>query len=56
MSNEPKGRWTRLLFTLMGPAESGPYGPPVPPPPPRPRDSKGRLIKEPKTKPSGVRR
>lgn len=44
----PRGRWSRLLFKLMGPAEMGPYGPPTPPPVPRPRDHKGRLIKEPK--------
>ena len=48
-TNEPRGRWSRLLFKLMGPAEMGPYGPPVPPPAPRPRDSKGRLIKEKKS-------
>jgi hypothetical protein len=47
-ANQPQGRFQRLLFKLMGPAEMGPYGPPVPPPAPRPRDSKGRLIKEPK--------
>lgn len=48
MTNPHRGRFTRLLFKLMGPAEMGPYGPPVPPPPPRPRDHKGRLIKPPK--------
>lgn len=41
-------RFLRFLFSIMGPAQTGPYGPPVPPPPPRPRDAKGRLIKEPK--------
>lgn len=31
----------RLLFQLLGPPETGPYGPPVAPPVPRPRDARG---------------
>ena len=41
-------RMRRIGMALLGPAPSGPYGPPVPPPAPRPRDHRGRLIKEPK--------
>jgi len=37
-------RLYRIGFALFGPAQTGPYGPPVPPPTPRPRDRKGRLI------------
>lgn len=43
-------RWTALMFQLLGPAQMGPYGPPVPPPAPRPRDAKGRLKKVPQVK------
>src|SRR6266702_818276 len=43
-------RMHRIGMALFGPAPSGPYGPPVPPPAPRPRDHRGRLIREPKTR------
>jgi hypothetical protein len=41
-------RLRRIGMALLGPADSGPYGPPVPPPARRPRDHRGRLIKQPK--------
>ena len=31
-------RMHRIGMALLGPAQTGPYGPPVPPPAPRPRD------------------
>jgi hypothetical protein len=40
-------RLHRIGMALLGPAPSGPYGPPIPPPAPRPRDHRGRLIRTP---------
>jgi hypothetical protein len=41
-------RLRTIGMALLGPADSGPYGPPKPPPVPRPRDHRGRQIKQPK--------
>ena len=43
-------RLHRIGMALLGPAQTGPYGPPVPPPAPRPRDHRGRLIRQHKVK------
>lgn len=38
-------RMHNIGMAMFGPAESGPYGPPVAPPAPRPRNSSGRLLR-----------
>lgn len=34
----------RFVFQILGPAETGPYGPPTAPPAPRPRDARGVVL------------